>query len=129
MTGVYLLSGTALLGALLSLLLRRVNRELAAAVGIAAGVLVLLGALSPLRDALASLKSLSARADLSQEHLQTLLTLLGGTLVVELTAQWCRDAGEDSIARHLMLGGQWLLLSLTLPALLSIGERLMQLLS
>ena len=128
MTDVLTITGIAVLGAFLSLLLRRLNRESAILCAIAGGLLALLFALNQLNGALAALKSWAADAGMTGETLQTLLRILSTALIIELAAQLCRDTGEDGLAQKALLAGQWILLSMAVPQLIQIGDRLLSLL-
>ena len=128
MTQTLTIAGVAVLGAFLSLLLRRLSRETAMVCAMAAGTLTLLMTLHTLTDALGTLRSWAANAGMTDASLTQMMRILSTALVIELAAQLCRDAGEDSLAQKTLLAGQWILLGMTVPQLVVIGDSLLHLL-
>lgn len=122
MTHALRIAGLAVLGALMALVLRRADRHMGAAAVISAGLLLLLLALDPLLEAVQALRQLSQQAGLTQESTQRLGKMLGMTLITEFAAQLCRDAGEEGLCQKCSFAGKCLLLSMTIPMLLELGQ-------
>ena len=79
-------------------------------------------------DSLHTLRSWAADAGMTDESLTSVLRILGAALAVEFAALLCRDLGEEGLSRKVLICGQWLLLSMTLPALMELGDLLLSVL-
>lgn len=119
--------GVGLLGAVLAMTLRQQHQALGFAVAAFAGAIVLGFALDRLQDAAGVFSQIAAYAQLQDEQVQLILKLLGVSLIVELAAQVCRDAGEAGLALHIETGGKMLLLLLSAPMLLRIAALVLEL--
>ena len=98
--GILSLSGVALLAAMSILLLRELRPSFAAPVRLAASVILL----------------------------DVILRALGIALVCELTASFCRDLGESTLAEGVQLFGKLEILVLSLPLLDKVMEMAKELL-
>ncbi|MBR6524857.1 MAG: hypothetical protein IKT57_02680 [Clostridia bacterium] len=121
------ISGITVLGAALSLLLKRTNRESAMLCAAAAGILILLAAIRQLTPAVNALKIWAGKMGMENVNIAEILKILSAALVIELSAQLCRELGDDALAQKTLLAGQWLLLGMTIPLLLEIGDHLIRL--
>ena len=108
--------GIALLGAMLSVMVRPVRPELSMLIGVATGVIVLLYALAELVGLIDALKTLAARYGLDTGYIGTLLKILGVAYAAQFGAQLCSDAGENAVAGKVELFGRILILALAFPA-------------
>ena len=128
MNDVLKIAGITVLGATLSLMLKRSGRESALLCAAAAGLLALLGSIRQLMPAVNAVYTWAGK--ISTDHVQTqnMLKMLAAALISELAAQFCRDLGDDGLAQKALLSGQWILLGMTIPLLLEIGDHLLQLL-
>lgn len=104
-----------LIAAFLAVLLRQYRPEIAMAIGIVAGVLVVLALLQRLTPALSSLRTLLEGAALPTVYTGILFKALGICLLTQLAADTCRDAGETALAAKAEFAGKILLLVLSLP--------------
>lgn len=108
------LSGSAILSAVLLLLLRELRSSMAALLRVAA-VLTLFGAavvlLAPLLARISELLSFAGREEITA----VLLRAAGIALIAEITAAICRDLGESSLAAGVALFAKLELLLLALP--------------
>lgn len=108
------LSGSAILSAVLLLLLRELRSSMAALLRVAA-VLTLFGAavalLAPLLARISELLSFAGREEITA----VLLRAAGIALIAEITAAICRDLGENSLAAGVALFAKLELLLLALP--------------
>ena len=128
MSEIWLLSGFAVLGAVMTVVLRRINRDISLLCAAAAGLLLLIYAFRHVADSLHTLRSWAADAGMTDESLTSVLRILGAALAVEFAALLCRDLGEEGLSRKVLICGQWLLLSMTLPALMELGDLLLSVL-
>ena len=115
-------AGFAVTAAMLCFALRAAHRQAGAAAAIAAGLMLFFAAISRLSLAVDALKTLGERTGVSDSTLTLLMKLTAMAYVTELSAQLCRDAGEEGLAVKAALCGKMLLMAQTLPLILEIGE-------
>lgn len=104
-----------LVAAFLTVLLRQYRPEMAIAVGVIAGILVLLRVLRVLTPTLSSLQRMLEGAALPTAYTAVLFKALGICLLTQLSADTCRDAGETALAAKAEFIGKILLLVLSVP--------------
>ena len=112
--GIFQVSGVALLGVVAIFLLRELRCGAAATLRLATGLVLLFAALglyAPILLRVQTLFSLSGGAALAA----AVLRAVGIGLVTELTAGFCRDLGEGSVAEGVLLFGKLEILLLSLP--------------
>lgn len=122
------LSGCAILSVFLIFLLRQLRTELALPARLAAVLLLCGAALAlylPVVERMRALFSLADGSDLATPVLRA----TGIALIAELTASFCRDLGEGSVADGVLLFGKLEILVLCLPlvdAVLEIAKELLK---
>mgnify|MGYP000945114487 FL=1 len=126
---VFQLVGLGMVAAILALVLKQHRAELSLFVAIAAGAIILLMVTGRLVGIVTVLNDMARRANLDQSHLSVVLKALGIAYIAEFGAQVCKDAGENSIASKIELGGKIIILSLTLPILVGLIEVILQVLA
>lgn len=117
-----MLAVVAVVAAFLSVLLRKQRPEQAMAVGLIAGIGMLLLVLTEIIPVLQSLSGLFERAALPSEYGSLLFKGLGVCFVTQMAADTCRDAGESALASKAELVGKVSLLILSLPLFEKIAE-------
>ncbi|HLS88054.1 MAG TPA: stage III sporulation protein AD [Sphingobacteriaceae bacterium] len=118
----------ALLGLLLSVLLRRERPEMAVLLSIGLGVVVLAALLRQIGSLLDLITGLVARAQLDLRYAGSLTRIIGIAYLTEFGAQVCRDAGEGNLAGKVELAGKISILVLAVPIVLAVLETLLRLL-
>lgn len=106
----------------LTVFLRRLRPEQALAVSLAAGVAVLLLALSWLGPVFEQLGEWLSLTGLSEQYTDILYKGIGVALVTQLAADTCRDAGETALASKAETVGKLCLLLLALPLLRQVSD-------
>ena len=112
----------AVIAAFLAALLRRFHPEQAMAVTLIAGVVLLTAVLGYVLPLLTDIRNMLSKSGLSSEYVQILFKALGVSLLTQLAADTCRDAGEHSMASKAELAGKWMLLTLALPLFQKVGS-------
>ena len=69
-----------------------------------------------------TLNTLARRVNIEFAYFSTILKIIGMAYIVEFGAQISRDAGEDSIAMKIELGGKVIIMVLAIPILLALME-------
>ncbi len=108
-------AGILLCGALLAVVLRDRRPEIALCLGLAAGAAVLLLLLRQALPLLSAVRRMADTAQIPSGYLAAVLKATGITLLTQLTADTCRDAGETALAAKAELVGRVLLLAVAVP--------------
>lgn len=108
-------AGILLCGALLAVVLRDRRPEIALCLGLAAGAAVLLLLLRQALPLLSAVHRMADTAQIPSGYLAAVLKAAGITLLTQLTADTCRDAGETALAAKAELVGRVLLLAVAVP--------------
>lgn len=132
MTGAVLLRavGVALCGVTASVVLRGFGKkDFALVCEIVCGLTLLGMAADALHSAMENMNALSERAQLDDVLVQLLLRVSGVTVVAELAAQLCHDAGAGALAQKLELVGKAVILCACLPVLVQLCDVALSLLA
>ena len=114
--------GVAILGALLSVFLRKWNSDMAQLLRVAVGValaLFCIALLSPLIERVRDLAS-SALGEAASKAVSVLVRVLCVALLSHVCASICRDCGETTVAYYAELGGKIEIMLLCLPLFLDV---------
>lgn len=114
----------AIIAAICAVVIRRQAPEIALALGVCAGALVVLFCSGALSSAVAFLDKLAEVGGLSAAVLGPVLKTAGIAVVTHLAAAFCRDAQESALASAVELAGMALALAAALP-LMSAALELM----
>ena len=129
MTEALRYAGFAVTAAMLCFALRSAHRQAGAAAAVAGGLMLFFAAISRLAPAVEALRILGEKTGVADGTLTLLLKLTAVAYVTELSAQLCRDAGEEGLAVKAALCGKMLLMAQTLPLILKIGDMTLSLVS
>ena len=99
---------------------------MASILAMAAGVLLFYLAVSRLQAVVAVMNQLVQKAGLAQDYLKVLLKVVGIAYVSEFAAQTCRDAGEDSLAAKVEMGGKVLVLAMASPIIVALVDLVLE---
>ena len=110
--------GIALCGAVMHTVLCTFGRkDMALAVSLCCGLVLLMLMLQPLSQAAEQLLAILQSIKLDDEPVQTMLRITGIALLAQLGAQTCRDADASSLAQKVELAGKSMILCAVLPLL------------
>ena len=125
--GLLQLSGLALLAAMLILILRELRPAFVPPVRLAGSVLLIGAALALYAPVLSRVQTLFAQTG-AGAYTDVVLRALGIALICELTAVFCRDLGENTLAEGVQLFGKLEILVLSLPLVDKVLEMAKELL-
>lgn len=118
--------GIALAAVMMTLVLKKENGAAALAVSVAAGVIVLLSAVSDITYLVSYLRGLVAKTPTAAEGLGILLKCVGIGYITAFGASVCSDMGEKGLADKVTFVGRILVLVTGLPLVTSfidtVGE-------
>ena len=112
----------AVVAAFLTVVLRRYLPEQALAVGLIGGVVILAVAGISAMPVLDEIRALLSDGGVSGEYVTVLFKALGVSLLTQLAADACRDAGEQGLAAKAEFAGKIAMLVLALPLFGKVGD-------
>ncbi len=112
--------GTAVITAILSVMIKKTLPEYSVAINLAAGVILVLSFISAILPVISYVKSLIEKSGINSENEIILFKTLGICLVTQFICDACKDAGENSIAAKVEMGGKFMILITAIPLFESI---------
>lgn len=119
--------GLAVAAAILCMVVRMQQPQMAGLCAMAAGLMLVASALENLSGLKSVFAQLTALGGLQEGYLGTLMKVLGVSYTAELAAQACADLGEGGLARKVELVGKLSVFTLTAPLLMSLLEMILEL--
>lgn len=119
--------GLAVAAAVLCMVVRVQQPQMASLCAVAAGLMLIGLALTEIGDVQNLFARLTALAGLKEGYLQPLLKALGISYAAELASQVCTDLGEGGLAVKVGLMGKLCVFTLTAPLLMTILEMILEL--
>ena len=112
----------AVVAAFLTVVLRRYLPEQALAVGLIGGAVILAVAGISAMPVLDEIRALLSDGGVSGEYVTVLFKALGVSLLTQLAADACRDAGEQGLAAKAEFAGKIAMLVQALPLFGKVGD-------
>lgn len=119
--------GLAVAAAVVCMVVRVQQPQMASLCAVAAGLMLIGLALDSLGDIQSMFTRLTVMAGLKEGYLQTLMKALGISYAAELASQICTDLGEKGLAVKVGLMGKLCVFTLTAPLLMTILEMILEL--
>lgn len=107
--------GIGLVTAVLSVLLKQYRPELAFAIPLVGGTVILFCLVPYMKTMVEVFTRLADRVGIESQYLRLLLKMIGIAYLCQFGAELCRDAGENAVAGRMELAGKLMILSLSLP--------------
>lgn len=120
--------GVGIIATILVVILKETKPEFAILVSIAAGVIIFTMIVPQLVYVVDTISGLSSRIDVNISYFNTILKIIGMAYLIEFAAQVSRDAGQDTIAMKIELGGKVLIMVLAIPILLALMDLIIKIL-
>lgn len=114
---------------ILIVLLKEIRPEFSLFISLLTGIAIFTMILGELTYVIETLSTLARRVNIEFAYFSTILKIIGMAYIVEFGAQISRDAGQESIAMKIELGGKVLIMVLSIPILLALMELILKLLS
>jgi len=125
---IFQIVGLGLIATILIVILKSNKPEFAILVSIVTGIIIFSMILSKLVFVVDTINSLSNKVDVNISYFNTILKIIGMAYIVEFASQISRDAGQDSIAMKIELGGKVMIMVLALPILLALMDLIIKIL-
>lgn len=118
-----------IVAAILAVILRQSKREeFALLISILSGIAIFSMIFNKLKYVIETLNQLVRSTNLEFVYFSIILKIIGIAYLVEFGAQVSRDAGEESIASKIELGGKVIVMVLAMPILLTLMDLIMKIL-
>lgn len=122
------IAGIGLIATILIVILKEVKAEFAVLVSIVTGVIIFNLIINDISYIIDTIGSLSTRININISYFNTVLKIIGMAYIVEFASQISRDAGQDSIAMKIELGGKVLIMVLAIPILMALMDLIIKIL-
>lgn len=109
------LAAAALCGALFAAFLRPLSPVFGMLTALACGMILLLAVLDPVGEIFQALSAFLTAAGISGEIYLPVIKAVGIAVIVHITAQVCRDAGEGALGSKLELAGTIAAIAVCIP--------------
>lgn len=110
----------ALIGVVVSLMLKKVNSELGFATAILTGVIIIGMLYVDIGNVVSVFKTFSSGYGISNEHIKLLLKVLGISYITQFGASVAEECGEKFVAKKIEFAGRVFVISLSIPILLNL---------
>ena len=117
---IFRIAATAIITAMIALILRQENPVFAALAALAGGVLIFFMALPRLGAALEVLQTVAGNLGDGGAYITAVLRVIGIAYIAEFGASICADAGEAGLASKVELAGKALILAASAPIALTL---------
>ena len=104
------------------LILRPLKSELAVVVGLVGSAIMLVLIIGGLADIVSSINGLVARTGLATQLFASILKIVGIGYLCDIAASICRDAGSQTVADMIVLGGKVTIVILAMPIIQSLVD-------
>ena len=126
---IFRIAAIALVTAFCVILLRNVKSELAAAVGLAGGIIVVLSVIDYFSDIFSAVYAIAKRAGLATSVVTLLFKVIAVGYISEFSASLIEDAGMSSLADKVLLGGKLIIVATSIPVIVQLFEYIANMLS
>jgi stage III sporulation protein AD len=118
--------GLAFIALFLILTLRHHNSSIPTFIGLAAGALILLIMIEPLKEIINFLKEIADKANIDMLYIGIVLKILAIAYIASFSSALCKDANADSLATQIDFSGKIMILVLAIPILMAVLNSILQ---
>lgn len=119
---IVMIASSALIAAVLSVVLKQYKPEYSMFISIAVGILIFLSVIAVIDPILSFIKELTDKAGLDGIYGEVLIKSLAICYITQLACDCCKDAGENAIAGKLQIAGKIAILLIALPMFKGLTE-------
>ena len=117
---IFQIVAVGIMGAVLSITIKKQSPEVALLITITASVLIFLMVLPMITEAVGIINHIGGLADGQAAYVGLALRVVGVAYMAELGASVCKDAGESAIATKIDLAGRVIIMVMALPIVMDI---------
>ncbi len=107
--------GIGFIGAVLSLILRQFRPELSMMIPVVVTFTIVFCILPYMTAIINELRVISEGAGIEYRYVSIVLKIIGISYLVSISAELCKDAGENAIAAKIELAGKLIIIFISLP--------------
>lgn len=107
--------GIGFIGAVLSLILRHFRPELSMMIPVVVTFTIVFCILPYMTAIINELRVISEGAGIEYRYVSIVLKIIGISYLVSISAELCKDAGENTIAAKIELAGKLIIIFMSLP--------------
>lgn len=122
------IAGIGIIATILIVIIKDTKPEFSILISIVTGVIIFSMLLSKLSYVITAISTLSSKVDVNISYFNTILRIIGMAYIVEFAAQISRDAGQESIAMKIELGGKVMIMVLAIPILMALMDLILKIL-
>ncbi len=115
----------ALMGTILSVMLKKQNPEIALMVAVITGILIFLFLCNQIGFLVQLLKDMAEKAGVGSGYFSIVLKVMGIAYLAQFGIQLCADAGENAIASKIELAGKVLIMMISAPVLVALLDTIL----
>jgi len=109
------IAAIVIVAAILSLIVRQYKGEYSLVIQLSGILLVILVALSTISSLFEQITSVMTDSQIDSEFVNLIIKILGISVIIELSADICRDTGNSALASNVEFLGKIIILSMTFP--------------
>ena len=117
----------ALVTAVIAVMIKQKNGEIALMLSISCGVIILVSLLSQISEIISTVNSIVAASNMNIEYIKILLKVIGISLLTEFAVSVCKESGQQGIASNVLLAGKIMITVISLPLYSEILNTVMSL--
>lgn len=121
--------GIGLCGAILSLMVKQYRPELAIAIPILTGAVILMICVPYISALMDMFVRIADTAGVKSAHLKIVIKIIGIAYICRFASDICRDAGENSVSGKIELGGKLLIITLSMPIIFDLLDIILRILN
>lgn len=110
----------------ISLYLKQSKSELNPLILLAAGTLILLIMMDPLKEIINFVREVAAKAEVDTVYIGIVLKILAIAYIASFASALCKDSNVDSLASHIDFSGKIMILVLAVPILIAVLNSILQ---
>lgn len=110
----------------ISLYLKQSKSELNPLILLAAGALILLIMMDPLKEIINFVREVAAKAEVDTVYIGIVLKILAIAYIASFASALCKDSNADSLASHIDFSGKIMILVLAVPILIAVLNSILQ---
>lgn len=120
--------GVGIIALIIIIIIKQYRPEFTIYVSLIAGAIILMLIMDKLSAIISLLTSLSSKTAINNEFLVLLIKITGIAFLTEFAVSICKDAGESAIANKVDMGGKVIIISMSIPIIASLLERVVKIL-
>ena len=119
---IFRILGIGIVTSILVVVIRQIKPELSIFVGISGGLIIVFMIVSTLLDVVNVFSTIATKSGISDNLFGCLLKIIGIGYLTEFAANVCTDSGSNGLADKMLLAGKIVILSMSLPVVVTILE-------